>query len=67
MVGVDLKSGYHCIGIREEDRKYFGCELDGVFYEWTALPFGLSSAPFVFTKAMRQLSRYFREVCGYMT
>ena len=65
MVGVDLKSGYHCIGIREEDRKYFGCELDGVFYEWTALPFGLSSAPFVFTKAMRQLSRYFREECGY--
>ena len=27
--------------------------------------FGLSSAPFVFTKAMRQLSRYFREECGY--
>ena len=39
--------------------------MDGVYYEWSALPFGLSSAPFVFTKVMRQLSRYFREVCKY--
>ena len=65
MVGVDLKSAYHHIGIHPDCQSYFGCEFDGVYYEWTALCFGLSSAPFAFTKCMRQIARHFRQVHGY--
>ena len=30
------------------------------FYEFTVLPFGLTSAPYVFTKVLRQLIRFWR-------
>ena len=30
------------------------------FYEFKVLPFGLTSAPYVFTKVVRQLVRYWR-------
>ena len=35
---------------------------DGImkFYEFKVLPFGLSSAPYVFTKVVRQLVKYWR-------
>ena len=57
----DLKSGYH---IFEPHRKYLGFawETDGQqhFYVFTVLPFGLSTACYVFTKLMRPLIRYWR-------
>ena len=35
------------------------------FYEFKVLPFGLSSAPYVFTKVMRQLVKFWRG-CGLL-
>ena len=62
MISMDLASGYHHLGIASDDCKFLGFELDGEFYQCRALPFGLSIAPRVFTKVMRQLVRYLRFV-----
>ena len=56
----DLKSAYHLIDICAEHMKFLSFKWptgDGrmKFYEFTVLPFGLTSAPYVFTKVLRQL------------
>lgn len=65
MFSFDLKSAYHHIDICEEHRKFLSFKWpssDGVmkFYEFKVLPFGLTSAPYVFTKVVRQLGKYWR-------
>ena len=61
----DLKSAYHHIDICAEHMKFLSFKWptgDGrmKFYEFTVLPFGLTSAPYVFTKVLRQLIRFWR-------
>ena len=56
----DLKSGYHHVDIAEEHCKYLGFAWHGRFYMFTVLPFGLSSACYMFTKLLRPLVRYWR-------
>ena len=60
----DLKSGYHHVDIWPEHYKYLGFrwDLDGVenYYVFKVLPFGLSTACYLFTKLMRPLVRYWR-------
>ena len=64
MFQFDLKSGYHHISIRPDHQKYlcFSWEFEGKlsFFKFTVLPFGLSSAPFVFTKVVRPLVKKWR-------
>ena len=60
-----LKSAYHYIDICEEHEKFLSFKWtssDGVtkFYEFRVLPFGMCSAPYVFTKVLRQLVKYWR-------
>ena len=60
----DLKSGYHHVDIYPEHQKYLGFQwdIDGVtgYYVFAVLPFGLSTACYIFTKLMRPLVRYWR-------
>ena len=60
----DLKSGYHHIDILQEHQTFlaFSWVVNGVrkFFVFTILPFGLSSAPYIFTKVVRFLVRYWR-------
>ena len=60
MFSFDLKSGYHHVDVAQHHRKYLGFEWGGVTYTFVVLPFGLSSAPYVFTKMMRPLVRLWR-------
>ena len=55
MFSFDLKSGYHHIDVAQKYRKYLGFSWEGALYRCVVLPFGLSSAPYVFTKMMRPL------------
>ena len=55
----DLKSGYHLIEIFPEHRKYLAFAWDfgtGKFryFQFCVLPFGLSSAPFIFTRFLNR-------------
>ena len=40
--------------------KYLGFEWEQQFYVFTVLPFGLVSAPYVFTKLLRPMVRLWR-------
>ena len=58
----DLKSGYHHIEILPEHRQYLAFAWDfGTwkvrYFQFCVLPFGLSSAPFIFTKILKPLQK----------
>ena len=65
MFKFDLKSAYHHIEIFEEHRTYlafawnFG-QSKTRYFRFCVLPFGLSTAPFVFTKLLKALIKYWR-------
>ena len=56
----DLKAGYHHVDIADIHWKYLGFAWAGKYYVFTVLPFGLSSACYVFTKLLRPLVCYWR-------
>lgn len=56
----DLSKGYYHIDIFEEHQTYLGFSVNGKYYVYTVLAFGLSSAPFIFTKLMREIVKYIR-------
>ena len=64
MFKFDIKQGYHHINIFEPHQKFLGFswEIEGkiLYFVFTVLPFGLTSAPFIFTKTMRCLVKYWR-------
>lgn len=60
MVSCDLQSGYHHIAMHEDSVPYLGFSFAGQFFYCKALPFGLSTAPRVFTKVMRTVIRHLR-------
>ena len=66
MFSFDLKSGYHHIEIFEGHQTYLGFSWRHgssnftKFYVFTVLPFGLSSAPHIFTKTLKPLEKHWR-------
>lgn len=66
MFSFDLKSGYHHVDIAQEHETFLGFSwrvpdsIKEIFYVFTVLPFGLSSAPWVFTKVLKPLEKYWR-------
>lgn len=60
LFSFDLKSGYHHVDIAEHHCKYLGFAWGGQFYVFTVLPFGLSTACYMFTKLLRPLVCYWR-------
>jgi hypothetical protein len=57
MVKFDLRSGYHHVDINNKFQRYLGFswEINGQvkYFVFSVLTFGLTSAPFLFTKLMR--------------
>ena len=64
MFHFDFRSGYHHIDIFEEHWTYLGFSWteNGVtsYYVFVVLPFGLSTAPYIFTKVCRVFVKYWR-------
>ena len=66
MFSFDLKSGYHRVEIFEGHQTYLGFSWKHSnssqvkFYVSTVLPFGISSAPHVFTKILKPLEKHWR-------
>ena len=68
-ITFDLKSGYHHLDIHPDSHKCLGFSwnINGYtrFFEFTVLPFGLSPAPYIFTKVLKPLITHWRS-CGIM-
>ena len=64
LFSFDIKSGFHHIDNFPPDQEFLGFSWpkDGVirFYKFTVLPFGISTGPYLFTKVLRPLIRYWR-------
>ena len=53
LASVDLQDAYFIIPVSIKDRIYLRFEYSGQIWQFTCLPFGLASAPYVFTKVMK--------------
>ena len=53
MCKLDLKDAYLSIPVCTEYQKYLKFRWEGQLWMFKTLPFGLSSAPFIFTKVMK--------------
>ena len=70
----DISKGYHHIDIDKNHQKYLGFswKIDGKirYFMFTVLPFALCSAPFILTKVMRSLVKFWRregiKMCVYI-
>lgn len=53
MATIDLRDAYYMVPIVKEHRKFLRFYWDGILYQYTCFPNGLSSAPRLFTKLMK--------------
>jgi len=64
LFSFDLKSGYHHFDIFPDHQIFLGFTwvFSGTvnYFCFTVLPFGLSSAPYIFTKCLRPLVKFWR-------
>lgn len=60
MASVDLQDAYFTISVNKEHRKYLRFIFEDDLYEFTCVPFGLSTAPFLFTKILKPLMQFLR-------
>ena len=52
LVKVDLKDAYFSVPISQENKKFLCFQFEDKSYQFNCLPFGLASAPLVFTKTL---------------
>lgn len=62
---IDLTSAYYHIEMHPSAYQYLGFEWKGRYYHYTVLPFGISTAPYIFTKVMKTTVGYMRSL-GYL-
>ncbi|CAJ0601770.1 unnamed protein product [Cylicocyclus nassatus] len=62
MATFDLKSGYHHVKVCDDHLQYLGFKWQGEIYQFLCLPFGLSSAPHIFTKLLRPFVKKWRSL-----
>ena len=64
MFSFDLQKGYHHLDIHIDFQQYLGFAWtfgsETLYFVYTVLPFGLSVGPWLFTKILRPLVRFFR-------
>ena len=57
---IDVSSAYHHVEMHETAQPYLGFEWGGVFYKFVVLPFGISTAPRIFSMVMGHCVRFLR-------
>ena len=59
---LDLKDAYFTVSVHQEHRKFLRFVVDQVRYQFTCLPFGLSCAPWAFTKVLKPVTAFLRSL-----
>lgn len=60
MATIDLKDAYFLIKIHPSSRKFLRFSFEDKIFEFNVLPFGLNTAPFIFTKIMKPVTALLR-------
>jgi hypothetical protein len=53
---IDLQKAYHQVVMDESARRYLGFRANGLDYHFRVMPFGLSCAPMILTKALKAVA-----------
>lgn len=61
LASLDLQDAYFLIPVCPEDRKFLHFRFQGQLFQFRILPFGLASAPYIFTKIMKPVVSSLRE------
>uniref|UniRef100_A0AC34FUL5 Reverse transcriptase domain-containing protein n=1 Tax=Panagrolaimus sp. ES5 TaxID=591445 RepID=A0AC34FUL5_9BILA len=61
MAKMDMKDAYFGVPIKHKYRKYLCFQVNGQMYAFRALPFGLATAPRVYTKVIRPIAAFLRK------
>ena len=62
MSSIDLSDAFFSIPIHQESRKYLCFEFSGQRYQFNVLPFGMTSSPRIFTKILKPVIIYLRNL-----
>ena len=62
MASVDLRDAYYSVRVHEDDRKFLRFKWNGIIYQFTCMPNGLSCAPRFFTKLLNPVFAYLRNL-----
>lgn len=60
MASIDLKDSYFLIPVEKSYRQYLRFSYKSQLYEFNCMPFGLCTAPLVFTKLLKPIAEYLR-------
>ena len=52
---IDLTDAYLHVPIHSQSQKYLGFHFQGITYQFTSLPFGLATAPLIFTSIVKEV------------
>ncbi|XP_066586787.1 uncharacterized protein [Prorops nasuta] len=66
MASIDLQDAYFAVPVHKNSRKLLKFKFKEVLYQFTCLPFGLCSSPYVFTKLMKPVISHLREL-GFLS
>lgn len=61
LASIDLKDAYYSVPINKKFRRFLCFQWKGQFLRFKAMPFGLTSAPRIFTKLLSPVFSAFRE------
>lgn len=61
MASIDIKAAYYHVSIAKKHHRFLRFRFQGECYEFIFLPFGLSVAPYTFTKLLKPMAAFLRK------
>ncbi|XP_071090762.1 uncharacterized protein [Haliotis cracherodii] len=58
LISLDIQDAYLHVPIHPNDRRFPRFFFNGTLYQWAVLPFGISTAPWLFTRITRPVAAY---------